>query len=80
MDVQNTAASLGNTAAEWRRVGSVQVGLLVRSPDSASAAVPEAANRPSVLGVQFAAPAAPDGKVRGVYDTTVALRNRLYGN
>ncbi|MFA1726944.1 PilW family protein [Xanthomonas nasturtii] len=80
VDVQNTAASLGSTAAEWRRVGSVQVGLLVRSPDSASAAAPEAANRPSVLGVQFAPPTAPDGKVRGVYDTTVALRNRLYGN
>ncbi|PPU88452.1 hypothetical protein XpopCFBP1817_17650 [Xanthomonas populi] len=80
IDVQNTAAPLANDAAEWRRVGSVQVGLLVRSPDSASAAVPEAANRPRVLGVQFVPPATFDGKVRGVYETTVALRNRLYGN
>lgn len=65
-------------AHEWRRVGAVQVGLLMRSSDRAAAAQAEAANAPSVLGVTMAAP--DDGYYRSVYETTVALRNRLFGN
>lgn len=80
IDVQNTAATLAESAAQWRRVGGVQVGLLMRSPENASASAPAALNRPRVLGVQFAPPTTFDGRVRGVYETTVALRNRLYGN
>ncbi|MBB5882872.1 type IV pilus assembly protein PilW [Xanthomonas arboricola] len=80
IDVQNTAATLGGVAAQWRRVGSVQIGLLMRSPENATATAPAAANRPRVLGVQFAPPSSADGRIRGVYETTVALRNRLYGN
>ncbi|CAD2256086.1 PilW family protein [Xanthomonas arboricola pv. juglandis] len=80
IDVQNTAATLGSVAAQWRRVGSVQIGLLMRSPENSAATAPAVANRPRVLGVEFAPPSSFDGRVRGVYETTAALRNRLYGN
>ncbi|MEE7546043.1 pilus assembly protein PilW [Xanthomonas sp. Kuri4-1] len=80
IDVYNTAATIGTVADAWRRVGSVQVGLLMRSPDRAAAEVPSADNRPYALGVEFVPPATSDGKYRASYETTVALRNRLYGN
>lgn len=68
-------------AAQWRRVGMVQVGLLARSPQRASAEAPgSAATYPAILGVGFA-PADPyDQRHRGAYEASVALRNRLFGN
>ncbi|WP_024889784.1 PilW family protein [Luteimonas huabeiensis] len=84
----NTASTLlaGATTAEqqanqWRRVGQVQVGLLMRSP--ARAAAPEIAhedNNLRVLGTVYQSPATHDGRFRSSYESTVALRNRLFGN
>lgn len=64
------------TPVNWRRAGAVQVGLLMGSPDPAAA---EAAGR-SVLGVTFQPPASHDAIYRSSYESTIALRNRLYGN
>lgn len=64
------------SAAGWRRVGSVQLGLLLSSPDPATAASSKQAL--NMLGVSFKVQ--PDGRYRTIYQTTVALRNRLYGN
>ena len=63
----------------WRRVGLVQVAVVAASPDRAT--TQQAANadtRPRALGVQVVGP--DDGRYRASYETTVALRNRLYGN
>ncbi len=66
-------------ATDWRRVGSVQIGLLMRSSDRAAAQQADAdINALSVLDVQMTAP--QDGYYRSVYENTVALRNRLFGN
>ncbi len=65
-------------AAQWLRVGQVQVGLLARSPTPASS--PGAANALSVLGVSFANSDKPDGRYRSSYEVSIALRNRLFGN
>lgn len=80
---QQTAEAVEGSVADpneaWRRVGAVQVGLLTVSPERAGAPQPDAANPPlNALGVDFTPPA--DGRYRTVYQSTVALRNRLYGN
>ncbi len=81
IDDYNTADTIGTSANEWLRVGAVQVGLLIRSPDRASSSQPTAdANRLHVLGMEIVPPQTNDGRYRGSYETTVALRNRLYGN
>ena len=73
----DTAADVLGGAAAWRRVGAVQVGLLIRNAGERAASV--APQQPSaVLEVVMNAPA--DGNYRTAYETTVALRNRLYGN
>lgn len=76
---QGDASFVGNAADEWLMVGQVQVALLVASPNPASSA--QAANEgraPNLLGV---VPEIPDDrKYRTVYQSTIALRNRLYGN
>lgn len=78
MDTAATVnASTYGPAAAWRRVGAVQVGLLVRNSGeraaSAQSAVPQAV-------MEVSMPAPNDGNYRSTYETTVALRNRLYGN
>lgn len=73
---QGTATDVGVAAVDWRRVGQVQISLLLGSPDRASSV--QAANPPMLFGV--AAAVAADGRYRSSYETTVALRNRLYGN
>lgn len=82
IDRQGTAAqvqaSLSDTTAAWRRVGAVQLGMIVSSPDRASARQADGAAAMTTMGVTFTAPA--DGRMRAVYQSTVALRNRLYGN
>lgn len=65
------------SAENWRRVGVVQVGVLMASPSPAAAAQ---ATQRAVLGVNFSPPAVNDGVYRAGYESTVALRNRLYGN
>lgn len=76
-DKLGAAAANAAAAKNWRLVGAIQVGLLTRSPDRAAAStrvVPY-----SVLGLDVAAPAG-DTRVRAVYETSLALRNRLSGN
>lgn len=66
-------------ATAWRRVGLVQVGLLSRSPDPAAAAQRESAVAPlAPLGVDITPP--EDERYRFVYEDSIALRNRLFGN
>lgn len=85
---QNTATALlagasddMQRANQWRRVGLVQVGLLMRSPQRAAAPeIADASNHLRVLGTVFQPPAANDGRFRTSYETTIALRNRLFGN
>ncbi len=82
IDRQGTAKqvqeSLSDTTAAWRRVGAVQLGMIVSSPDRASARQADGAAAMTTMGVTFTAPT--DARMRAVYQTTVALRNRLYGN
>lgn len=68
----------------WRRVGLVQVGLVARSPDPAAATQRDVANAVtdvvplSALGVIVTPP--DDARYRTVYEGSIALRNRLFGN
>lgn len=65
----------------WRRVGLVQVGLIARSSESAAATQREvSASTPplSALGVTVTPPS--DAFYRTVYEDSIALRNRLFGN
>lgn len=83
IDRQYTAAQVesnkvATVADAWRRVGAVQLGLVVSSPDKASAEQASDIHKLNALGVTFIAP--DDGRFRSVYQNTVALRNRLYGN
>lgn len=82
IDRQGTAtqvqASLPDTTTAWRRVGAVQLGMVVSSPDRASARQADGTAALTTMGVTFTAPS--DGRMRAVYQSTVALRNRLYGN
>ena len=68
---------MGTTVDQWRRIGQVQVGLLASSPNRAAAAQASQIT-PMLLGEVQALPA--DGRYRAVYESTIALRNRLYGN
>jgi len=75
LGVATTAAGEEN----WRRVGLVQIAVVAASPDPAT--TPQAASaqtRPRALGLRVVGPS--DGRYRASYETTVALRNRLYGN
>lgn len=67
-----------NLPNAWRRVGLVQVGVLARSPNPSAA--PGAAGAIRVLGTQFQPAATEDGRYRASYESTIALRNRLFGN
>lgn len=70
----------GAVAADdaWRRVGAVRVGLVAVSPDRATAPQATGDHALRATGVVYTAP--EDGRYRATYQTTVALRNRLYGN
>ncbi|WP_242691280.1 PilW family protein [Lysobacter enzymogenes] len=74
-----TAATLNpanDSAGGWRRVGGVQVGLLIRSADPASTEPRNLA--PRSLGTTLTL--AQDKRYRAVYESNIALRNRLFGN
>ena len=74
-----SATELGTQEEGWRRVGSVQVALLASSPSRAAAAQPNSDDAELIGGgVIFETP--EDGRYRAVYQSTIALRNRLYGN
>ncbi|WP_374014112.1 PilW family protein [Pseudoxanthomonas koreensis] len=73
---QANAAGVGGAETDWRRVGQVQIGVLAVSPNPAAA--PQATVAPP--RVLDATPTLPtDGRYRAVYESTIALRNRLYG-
>ncbi|HHW4679209.1 MAG TPA: PilW family protein [Xylella sp.] len=80
VDHVNPASLIGDVAnaLRWRRVGTVQIGLLVRGDGQERANSMKAVIDPNVLSVHVIPP--PDGHYRAVYETTVALRNHLYGN
>jgi type IV pilus assembly protein PilW len=79
--LQDTANTLGADRNQWLRVGLVQVGLLARSPNPASVGNADTVlAEPRALGVRFAPSATADARYRGTYESTVALRNRLFGN
>ncbi|WP_313207766.1 PilW family protein [Stenotrophomonas sp.] len=75
------APGAANAPAQWRRVGQVQVAVLARSPMPAAAPKPsDTVANPRALGVEFKYGSTVDGRYRIVYESTVALRNRLFGN
>ncbi|MGH8081330.1 MAG: PilW family protein [Lysobacter sp.] len=79
IDSVRTAATLlpnSSNSGGWQRVGEMQVGLLIRSTDPASSQRRTAVQRS--LGTQLTLP--DDQRYRTVYETNIALRNRLYGN
>jgi type IV pilus assembly protein PilW len=87
--VQNIASGVSTAAnaagaAEWRRVGLVQVGLVARSAGRIGSAsesrATDAAARMGVLGMTYNQDAVADGRYRAAYEVSVALRNRLFGN
>lgn len=71
-----TVKPANDSADGWRRVGGVQVGLLIRSVDPASTEPRNVA--PRSLGTALTLP--QDQRYRAVYETNIALRNRLFGN
>jgi type IV pilus assembly protein PilW len=77
-----TTADVVDAAGHWQFVGLIRIGILAKSPNKAAAQGPGAvaANRPNALGVSFATPTPYDGNYRTTYESTIALRNRLYGN
>jgi type IV pilus assembly protein PilW len=62
----------------WRRVGQVKIGVLAVSPERAAAAAAVDDTVLRSLGVRITPPA--DARYRSTYESTIALRNRLYGN
>jgi len=73
-----SSVQTGSDVLPWRRIGLVQVAFLLRSTDGAGSAATLVAEKPRLLGVQTAP--SDDGRYRTVYESTVALRNRLFGN
>lgn len=75
----NTAATIdAGGPGRWRRVGAVQLGMMVRGGGEERAASMQATAPQHVLQVAMTAP--NDGHYRSVYETTLAVRNRLFGN
>ena len=84
IDTYRTAAEVINGAvgdaaldAAWRQVVSVRVGILAQSSDRAAVSGDVNGNPRNyrVLGTTITPP--NDGRMRQVYETTIALRNRL---
>ncbi|WP_449280135.1 PilW family protein [Luteimonas changyuni] len=75
-------ALVGATPEEaWRRVGMAQIGLLARSTEPAAAGQRQASDVTpplSMLGLTITPP--DDTFYRSVYEDSIALRNRLFGN
>lgn len=71
-------SAVTNTEPNWRAVGAVKLGVLASSPQRSAAEQPVEPR--SLLGVRFTPADAADSRYRFAYETTVALRNRLYGN
>ena len=61
--------------ANWRRVLSVHIGMLIRSPERAGVT---GSRTYELMGVTLHA--TTDGAIRETYETTVALRNRQFNS
>ena len=74
------ATTYADIANRWRQIAAVELGLVLRSPERAGTPDRQAALGPiQVLGV--AVNVNPNETVlRRPYETTIALRNRLFGN
>jgi type IV pilus assembly protein PilW len=83
-DTQRPTGNIGSSVeasgtTPWRRVGLIQVGLVARSANPAAVAQrADGATRLSALGVTIDPP--DDTRYRTVYESTIALRNRLFGH
>lgn len=73
-----SAVQSGTDTTVWRRTALVQVAFLARSTERAGTSADLIAEKPRLLGVQTTPP--DDGRYRAVYESTIAMRNRLYGN
>ena len=62
---------------QWLRAGTTRIGLLVRSPERAQSQA-AVSNQYVVNGVTVTT--FDDGRVRQVYESSIAMRNRLFGN
>ncbi|MGA9422630.1 MAG: PilW family protein [Rhodanobacteraceae bacterium] len=86
-DAAAVAAGAATTVAldaNWRKVVSVRVGLLVRSVDRAGVPATRSNGDARTYQVLDAPPITPtdpnDGAMRQVYETTIALRNRIFNS
>jgi len=83
-DTQRPTGNIGSSVeagdtTPWRRVGLIQIGLVARSANPAAVAQrADGATRLSALGVTIDPP--DDTRYRTVYESTIALRNRLFGH
>jgi type IV pilus assembly protein PilW len=75
-DVVAGATDEAEIDQNWRRVLSVRVALLLRSPERAS--VPAGSRTFRLIDTDITPTATDDGAIREVYDTTISLRNRLF--
>jgi len=85
IDVMRVATPINNGQAipgmpvqgQWLRAGTARIGLLVRSPERAQSQA-AVGNQYVVNGTTVTT--FDDGRVRQVYESTIAMRNRLFGN
>ncbi len=77
-----TGAALGDIsyAAQWRKIAGVRVGLLMRSPERAGQSRNTSVGRVVVNGVTVDEANDTTQSLRLAYESTIALRNRLFGN
>lgn len=67
-------------ANRWRTVASVELGLVLRSPERAGTPDRAAVNGPMVVNGITITTNPNEAILRRPYETTIALRNRLFGN
>lgn len=67
---------VADATTPWNRVGLMQVAMLTSSPENSPE---QTAELPTALGVSITPPD-NDKRLRTIYDSTIAMRNRLYGN
>ncbi|MBN8480626.1 MAG: PilW family protein [Xanthomonadales bacterium] len=81
-EVIGAATTEADKDARWRRVLSIRVALLLRSEQRAGVSGTEAdgstARSFDLLGVTVTPP--DDGRMRQVYETTIAVRNRIFNS
>jgi type IV pilus assembly protein PilW len=79
-EVAAGVTAYNQVADRWRAVAAVELGLVLRSPERSGTPDRNAANGAiTVVGVRVDS-AANESVLRRPYETTIALRNRLFGN